>query len=182
MSQGLPSYIILQALESALAALLAAATPPGTVIVASEPAEAQELLGNAPQSWRVIIGVDDEDAEPDSEDRSNTGLSRTEIFAIVQAPVGLPKTAGKQIHRSGTAGAPSILEYAEAVRCMIRGLSFSHDGLPSGCHFTFAWRRSTWATKQEEGRPPQFARQHVFACVHQTATPAQLEAQTLTWP
>lgn len=181
MSYGLPSYILLRALETTLAALAAAATPKGTVITAHDPAQASELLGNAPNSWRLIIGIDDENAV-NGEDASLDGLSATEVFVMVQAPIGLPMTAGKQIHRDSTAGIPSILEYAEAARSWMRGITYLHEALPTTCQVCFAWVSTSWVSKQEDGKPPQFARQHTFRVIHRIQSPTDIDPATLTWP
>jgi hypothetical protein len=175
MSVGVPSYIILRALESSLAAL--AADHKGSVVVAHDPAEAIFMLRNAPQQWRIILGVDDETS---AEDKSYVGTSNTEIYTIIQAGVGLPNTPGAAIHRERTAAGPSVLEIAEAVRCWVRGLNYEHVDID--CAIQFNWRRSTWATAQEEGKPAQFGRQHIFEIQHRTSAPADLAPAVLNHP
>lgn len=169
MSQGLPAYHILRLLEDTLKPL--AAQHQGVVDVAHDPSEAISWLSNAPNSWRILLGVDDEDSA-ESTPAGLVGVSDTEIYAIVQAGVGLSVKPSKEIHRQRGDG-PSILELAEAVRCWMRGLNFNHPDIYCG-GVTFAWKRSTWVSFKDEGKPLFYARQHIFTIRHNISYPAQL--------
>lgn len=169
MTQGLPAYHLLRILEDSLRAL--ASEHKGSVEVAHDPSEAISWLSNAPNAWRIIIGLDDED----SAETSPTGLigvSDTEIYVIIQAGVGLGAKPSKEIHRQRGEG-PSILELAEATRCWIRGLKISHPDIYCG-GLTFAWKSSTWASYKDEGKPLFYARQHIFTVRHNISYPAKL--------
>lgn len=177
MTPGLPCYIVLQALEDTLKPL--AAPYKGQVDMAHDPAHAMEMLANAPQAWRVIVGVDDE-TSPETNPSGKVGVSETEFFTIIQAGVGLASDAGKQVHRERTGGAPSVLELAEAVRGWMRGIRFEHPDIY--CQSVFAWKRSTWVSWKEDGKPPVFARQHVFTLQHNISAPVDLEPQPISYP
>ncbi len=178
MSVGLPCYIILGQLVESLTQL--AAPHKGKVVAAHDPAQALDLLANAPESWRIVVGLDDEDNAEDERNTGDTGTSKTEFFTIVQAGIGLASTPGKQIYDSRAGGSPSVLELAEAVRCWMRGLRFQHDNID--CQAGFVWQRSTWVKAQQEGKPVMFGRQHVYRVLHQISTPAQLAPITITYP
>jgi hypothetical protein len=169
MSYGLPCYVILAELVAALTPL--AAAHKGDVVEAHDPAEALELLGNAPPKWRVVVGIDDEDnAEGERRNTGKTGTSVTQFFTIVQTAPGLAAKPSKA----------RLLELAEAVRCWMRGLVFLHNNID--CQTGFVWQKSTWVKAQQEGKPIQFARQHVFDLVHQISNPAALTPITITYP
>lgn len=169
MSQGLPGYHILRLLEDALIPL--ASQHKGSVEVAHDPSEAISWLSNTPNSWRIIIGLDDEDSA-ESQPSGLVGVSDTEIYVIVQAGVGLSAKPSKEIHRQRGDG-PSILELAEAVRCWMRGLKFLHPDIYCG-GLTFAWKRSSWVSYKDEGKPLFYARQHLFTIRHNISYPAKL--------
>jgi hypothetical protein len=175
---GMPCYKILEALVDALMPLANASK--GDVVPAHDPAEALDLLGNSPARWRVVVGVDDEDnAEGERRNTGETGTSETQFFTIVQAGVGLAAKPGKQIYKSRADGEPSLLELAEGVRAWMRGLRFDHPQVD--CQAGFVWQKTTWVKAQQEGKPVQFGRQHVFTLVHQISNPAQLDAVPLSY-
>jgi hypothetical protein len=174
MSYGLPSYIILSALVSALETMAAGVTPRGTVVPAHDPAEALDLLANQPQGWRAIVGVDDEDNAEPSLGSGTEGVSNTEFFVIVQAGLGLAAKPGDQIFKRRANSSPSFLEIAEAVRSFVRGITFDAHPDLINCAVNFRWRRSTWVSAAEEGRPKLFARQHVFVLQHRIEAAAEV--------
>lgn len=178
MSSGLPAYIILRAIEDTLKPLID--PHGGKVEVAHDPAQAISLLANAPNGWRVILGIDDEDSA-ESSPAGMVGVSDTEIYAIIQAGTGLANDAGAQVHRKRSGNSPSVLEIAEAVRGWIRGMQFEHEDIYCGGK-TFAWKRSTWASYAEDGKPVAYARQHVFTVRHNVSSPAAVEPSIINYP
>lgn len=180
MSYGIPSYVIMAALVTALETM--ASTRKGTVTPAHDPAEAIALLGNAPESWDVIVSVDDEDnAEPDN-GGGVSGVSETQFVTIIRAGIGLASKPGKQIYQKRANAGPSVLEIAEAVRSFVRGLSFQHDEIIN-CVATFRWLRSTWVSnKPSDDVPTFYGRQHVFALQHRIENAADVDPVVLTWP
>ncbi len=180
MSEGLPSYIIMAALVSALDAFTA--QHKGSVTPAHDPAEAIELLGNAPQGWDVIVSVDDEDNAEPEQSTGGDGISNTEFIFIVRAGIGLAAKPGKQIYDKRAAGSPGVLELAEAVRSFVRGLRFEHEDLIN-CAVNFRWRKTTWVSaKRNEGTPVCYGRQHVFVLQHRIELPAALAPVPIIYP
>lgn len=179
MNYGLPAYIILAQLVAVLEPL--AAAHKGIVTAAHDPAEALDLLANAPERWRIVVGIDDEDSAEEAErETGSTGTSRTEFFTIVQAGVGLAAKPGKQVYESRAGGGPSVLELAEAVRCWVRGIRFTHPNID--CQAGFVWQKSTWSTAKADSKPAVYGRQHVFKLIHQISTPADLAPVAIVYP
>lgn len=175
-ASGIPIYIIVEALLTILKPLVIGAK--GEIVTVRDPAEAMDQLANAPRSWRVILGVDDETSL--EEPYSQGGFSRSHIFALVQASPGLAMDPGQQIFVSRTGGSPSVLEIAEGVRNWIRGQTLVHPSI--ACPLTFSWRKAGWQSAARDGSPVQFARQLLFTVDHAISPPAQMTPQTLTWP
>lgn len=180
MSYGLPSYIIMAALVSALEGM--AATRKGTVTPAHDPAEAVSLLGNAPQSWDVIVAIDDEDNAEPVIGSGTEGVSDTEFITIVRAGIGLAGKPGKQIYAARAGGSPSVLEIAEAVRSFVRGLVLQHEEIIN-CAVNFRWMGSSWVSnKPSDGEPTFYGRQHKFRLQHRIENPALVDPIPLLWP
>lgn len=176
MTGYLPSYVLLENTVNVLRSLVADSK--GLVVAAHDPAAGLELLHNAPQQWRVIVGLDNEDSP---EDISLKGVSNTEVFTMVQMPGGLGFDPGKQIYATSPSGGPSILEIAEAVRSWMRGLNLQHEAI--NCQIGFSWVSSSWvSTKRDENSPLVFARQHNFRIQHLIQPPADVEPTVIIHP
>ena len=106
MTGYLPSYVLLENTVNVLRSLVADSK--GLVVAAHDPAAGLELLHNAPQQWRVIVGLDNEDSP---EDISLKGVSNTEVFTMVQMPGGIPVAT----FAIGEAGATNAALFAIAM-------------------------------------------------------------------
>lgn len=171
---GLPAHVLLQAVEDALSPLVVANK--GQTDISCDPAQTLDLLANAPQKWRVLLALD---AENSIEEKSVTGASATTIVAIVQAGIGLNFDPKRDIHRSRAGGSPSLLELAEAVRSWVRGLKLQHPALDQ-C-YGFSWQSSNWVSAEDEGKPPQFARQHNFEVIHLIQRPTAIDPAVINY-
>lgn len=151
---------MLRCVENTLAPLVAAQL--GQLDVASDPEHAIEMLATAPPKWRLILGWPGYGGHPDA----ILGMGQHRIFAIVQAPKGLPVRHADTLHRSGPAGAPPLLSRIETVSRWFRAMRF-----PDGCGVDskgWALEGSNWLLV-----PEIETRQHQLDFVAAAALPAE---------